>query len=1196
MKHMVANFSKLDKFEGVDFRRWQKKMHFLLSTISVVYVLNTPIPDDGDDATNYGILWRPNIWLRVHQVRSSLEAKYMVEDASSKKFLESNFTNYKMTYSRPVMEQYNKLLGIRGRFTQYKMNMGKAIQVSCIIDKLPPSWKDFKHTLKRKKKELTLVELDSHLHIEESLKVQDNDKPKGSNVAGNKKYFVKFIDDASRFCYVSLLHSKDEALDKLKVFKTEVELQQGSLIKRFRTDRGGEYMDTLYFHSVGIIHETTAPYTLQQNGISERKNRVLKEMVNSMLSYSGLSQGIPNGTEDIGGSVVPEEVTEEVAYQPEPELRKSKRNRTPKDFRLEFQLYLNEGTRDEVSDQHSYCFNVEDDPKIFDEAIKSRDAAFGREAINDEMDSIMGNNTWVLADLPPGYKPRNSKSCCKWDLQRKTEVYGTIGKLRQGYNHNTKLDTMASIHNLIIHQMDVKTTFLNGELYREVHMNQPQGFIMHDNKNKVCKLIKSLYGLKQALKQWYQKFNEVVFSNGYLLNQADKCIYRKFNESGKGVIICLYVDDMLIFGTRQVQVDLTKEFLSSRFSMKDMGEADVILSIRIKHESNGKAISQSYYIKKVLKKLNYFDCTPVRTPMDTSEKLMPNNGQVVSQLEYSRVIGYLMYAMTCTRHENAFLVGKLSRLTYTGYPLVLEGYTDASWISNTKDNSSTCGWSKPIAPLSIRYDSAATLVKAYSQMYNGKSRHLEDMDQDSAHIVGCSKSYASNRVLLSYGGRGLNNTSRKIDYALWEVIENGNTAPKTIVVEGVEKVKPPTTAEEKVKKRLEVKARKCCRKADLAGMQLQTDPKESLKQQYENFTTPSSKMLDQTFDRLQNLVSQLELLGETILQKDVNQKLLRSLSPEWNTHVVVWRNKTDLDTISMDDIYNNLKVHEPKVKGVSRSCSSTQNMAFVSSSNNNNSNTNGAVSTTQAVNTANGFSTTNTAYSININNLSDAVICSFFSSQPNSPQIAHEDLQQIHPDNIEEMYLRWQMAMLTIRARRFLKNTRRKLTVNGNDTIGFDNSKVECYNCHKRGHFARECRALINQDNKNKESSRRSVPMEISTSTALVSCDGLGGYDWSDQAEEEPNYALMAYSSSNSNSEVSDDSNCSKSCMETIKILKSQNDKLLRDLEKSSLMVLGYKTGLESVEAKLEFYKKNESVYVESINGLKWDIQVGEIT
>ena len=108
---------------------------------------------------------------------------------------------------------------------------------------------------------------------------------------GHKKYFITFIDDASRFCYVYLLHTKDEALDKFKIYKTEVEVQQNVLIKTLRTDRGGEYYDPVFFQSVGIIHETTAPYTPQQNGVAERKNRVLKEMVNAMLSYSGLSEG-----------------------------------------------------------------------------------------------------------------------------------------------------------------------------------------------------------------------------------------------------------------------------------------------------------------------------------------------------------------------------------------------------------------------------------------------------------------------------------------------------------------------------------------------------------------------------------------------------------------------------------------------------------------------------------------------------------------------------------------------------------------------------------------------------------------------------------------------------------------------------------------------------------------------------------------
>ncbi|GJU58107.1 retrovirus-related pol polyprotein from transposon TNT 1-94 [Tanacetum coccineum] len=211
--------------------------------------------------------------------------------------------------------------------------------------------------------------------------------------------------------------------------------------------------------------------------------------------------------------------------------------------------------------------------------------------------------------------------------------------------------------------------------------------------------------------------------------------------------------------------------------------------------------------------------------------------------------------------------------------------------------------------------------------------------------------------------------------------------------------------------------------------------------------------------------------------------------------------------MSMDDLYKNLKVYEPEVKGMSSLSLSTQNMAFVSSSNNNTSSSNEAVNAPHGVTTAS--TQVNIAYSTNID-----------TSQPNSPQLAHEDLQQIHLDDIEEMGLRWQMAVLTMRSRRFLKNIGRKLTVNGNETIGFDKSKGECYNCHKRGHFARECRAPRNQDNKNKESSRRSVPVETSTSTALVSYDGLGRYDWSDQAEEGPNYALMAYSSLSSNSSL----------------------------------------------------------------------------
>nr|GEV35749.1 hypothetical protein [Tanacetum cinerariifolium] len=203
-----------------------------------------------------------------------------------------------------------------------------------------------------------------------------------------------------------------------------------------------------------------------------------------------------------------------------------------------------------------------------------------------------------------------------------------------------------------------------------------------------------------------------------------------------------------------------------------------------------------------------------------------------------------------------------------------------------------------------------------------------------------------------------------IDYALWEVIENGATLQKIQVVEGVTTKVHITTIEEKTQRKLEVKARITLVMGISNEHQLKfnsiKDAKKLLKAVEKRF-----EMLDQTFDRLQKLVSQFEILEKKLSQADVNQKLLRSLSPEWNTHVAV------------------------------------------------------------------------------------------------------------------------------------------KLTINGNETIGFDKFNVECYNCHKRGHVARECRALKNQDNKHKESSRRSVHVETSTFTALVSCDGLGGYDWREIAIRE---------------------------------------------------------------------------------------------
>ncbi|GJU87844.1 putative ribonuclease H-like domain-containing protein [Tanacetum coccineum] len=353
-----------------------------------------------------------------------------------------------------------------------------------------------------------------------------------------------------------------------------------------------------------------------------------------------------------------------------------------------------------------------------------------------------------------------------------------------------------------------------------------------------------------------------------------------------------------------------------------------------------------------------------------------------------------------------------------------------------------------------------------------------------------------------------------LDYALWDVIENGNSfksvARTTTNADetSTSLIPSPVIDDEKTQKKNDVKAR------ILVVMIPPKRTRRLFETMYENFNAPSTESLDSIFNRLQKI----------------------------NTHVVVWRNKPDLDTISFDDLYNNFKIVEQEVKGTANSSSSlsSQNMTFMSSP-----------SSTNEV---------NTAYKVNTANIQ--VI-------PASTQVSTtstQDLEQIHEDDLEEMDLKWQLALLSMRTRRFFQKSGRKITINGSDTAGYDKSKVECFNCHKLRHFARECRGSRKQDSRNwnQDISKRTINVEDTSCKAMLAIDGAG-LDWSYMEDDEvpTNMALMAFSDS--------------------------------EFNKSEFNLATYKRGLASVEEQLVFYKKNEVLFCEQIAVLKRDISYKDL-
>lgn len=258
----------------------------------------------------------------------------------------------------------------------------------------------------------------------------------------------------------------------------------------------------------------------------------------------------------------------------------------------------------------------------------------------------------------------------------------------------------------------------------------------------MCKLLKSLYGLKQAPKQWHEKFDTTLISAGFSVNEADRCVYYR-HGGGEGVILCLYVDDILIFGTNLDVIKEVKLFLCQNFDMKDLGEADVILNIKLIKGENGITLTQSHYVEKVLSRFGFKDSKPSPTPYDPSLILRKNKRIGRDQLRYSQIIGSLMYLASATRPDISYAVCKLSRFTsnpgddhwralervmrylvgtmdygihYSGYPAVLEGYSDSNWISDADELYATSGYVFTLGGGAVSWRSSKQTILTRSTM------------------------------------------------------------------------------------------------------------------------------------------------------------------------------------------------------------------------------------------------------------------------------------------------------------------------------------------------------------------------------------------------------------------------------------------------------------------------------------------------
>lgn len=362
-----------------------------------------------------------------------------------------------------------------------------------------------------------------------------------------------------------------------------------------------------------------------------------------------------------------------------------------------------------------------------------------KKAMCEEMNALKKNDTWELVELPDGKKPVG----CKWVFTVKHKADGSVERYKarlvaKGFTQTYGIDyqdtfapvaKMNSIRVLLslaanmdwpLQQLDVKNAFLHGDLEEEVYMDIPPGFPLKHDNGKVCRLRKSLYGLKQSPRAWFGRFSKAMLKVGYHQSQTDHTLFIKHSTQGKVTALIVYVDDIILTGNDVEEMMNLKTYLAKEFEIKDLGELKYFLGIEVARSRNGIFISQRKYVLDLLKETGMLGCKPIDTPIDQNHRLgVSDDDALVEKGRYQRLVGRLIY-LSHTRPDLAYAVGVVSQFMHSPREshmeavyrilrylksapgrgilfskhdhLQVEAYTDADWAGSVTDRRSTSGY------------------------------------------------------------------------------------------------------------------------------------------------------------------------------------------------------------------------------------------------------------------------------------------------------------------------------------------------------------------------------------------------------------------------------------------------------------------------------------------------------------------------